>query len=61
MLILAIMIGLLVLGIKIAREQDTYGSSLEQYIKERNPQHAGDVERLTQEYNNLHAKKDVHL
>jgi hypothetical protein len=39
------------MGIKIAREQDTYGSSLEEYIKSHNPQHAGDVERLTVEYN----------
>lgn len=61
MLILAIMIGLLVLGIKIAREQKTYGSSLEQYINERNPKHSGDVERLTQEYNKIHSNKDTRL
>jgi hypothetical protein len=51
MLITAIMIGLLVAGIKIAREQRTYGSSLEQYIEDHNPKHSGDVERLTVEYN----------
>jgi purine nucleoside permease len=32
-------------------KQNTYGSSLEQYIVDRNPQHSGDVERLTAEYN----------
>lgn len=29
----------------------TYGSDLEKYIVNRNPQNAGDVERLTFEYN----------
>jgi len=40
-------------GYKIAinSKNTTYGSSLEQYITERNPQHSGDVERLTVEYN----------
>jgi hypothetical protein len=51
MVVFIIMVALLVLGIKFAREEKTYGSSLEQYISERNPQHGGDVERLTVEYN----------
>jgi hypothetical protein len=45
------MICLAVAGIWVARSQRTYGSSLEQYITDNNPQHAGDVERLTVEYN----------
>jgi len=32
-------------------QEKTYGSSLEQYILDHNPQHTGDVERLTVEYN----------
>ena len=32
-------------------ENRTYGSSLEDYIMRNNPQHSGDVERLTVEYN----------
>lgn len=32
-------------------EKVTYGSSLEEYIIRNNPQHSGDVERLTVEYN----------
>ena len=32
-------------------ERPTYGSSLEEYIVRNNPQHSGDVERLTVEYN----------
>jgi hypothetical protein len=52
MLILIISVVLLVAGIKIARDHQTYGSTLEQYITSRNPQNAGDVERLTVEYNN---------
>jgi hypothetical protein len=52
---------LLVLGVKIARDQATYGSSLEEYIKANNPQHAGDVERLTMEFNTKNSKKDIHL
>ncbi len=51
MVVFIIMVALLVLGIKFAREERTYGSSLEQYISERNPQNGGDVERLTVEYN----------
>ena len=45
------MICLAVLGVWVARSQKTYGSSLEQYIVDNNPQHSGDVERLTVEYN----------
>lgn len=30
--------------------QDTYGRSLENYITSRNPQHPGDIERLTIQY-----------
>jgi len=32
-------------------ESKSYGTSLEQYITSHNPQHSGDVERLTMEYN----------
>lgn len=32
-------------------DRTTYGSSLEDYIMRHNPQHSGDVERLTVEYN----------
>jgi hypothetical protein len=45
------MLFLAIVGVLLAREQRTYGSSLEQYIVEHNPRHAGDVERLTVEYN----------
>ena len=51
MLIFLIAVVLLALGIRIARSQKTYGSSLEQYIADNNPQNNGDVERLTVEYN----------
>jgi hypothetical protein len=53
MLISLIIIGLAYAGYKVAKSSNnaTYGSSLEQYISERNPQHSGDVERLTVEYN----------
>ena len=40
---------------------ETYGSDLEKYIVSGNPQHAGDVERLTTEYNQRQAKRDLHL
>ena len=33
------------------RLQSDYGSNLERYILERNPQSSADVERLTFEYN----------
>ena len=52
------LIGLLIItlayaGYKVAKSSKTseYGSSLEHYITSRNPQHSGDVERLTVEYN----------
>jgi acyl-ACP thioesterase len=52
------LVGLLVLvlayaGYRVAKSSNntTYGSSLEQYISSHNPQHSGDVERLTVEYN----------
>jgi hypothetical protein len=51
MLVFLIALVLLIAGIRIARSQKTYGSSLEQYIAEHNPQNSGDVERLTVEYN----------
>ena len=51
------LIGLLILalaytGYRIAKSSNntTYGSSLEHYITSQNPQHSGDVERLTVEY-----------
>jgi multidrug resistance efflux pump len=51
MFIALLALALLVLGIIVARDQQTYGSSLEEYISSRNPQHSGDIERLTVEYN----------
>jgi len=45
------MLVLAVAGVIVARSQRTYGSSLEQYIIDNNPQNSGDVERLTVEYN----------
>jgi hypothetical protein len=45
------MLVLAVAGVIVARSQRTLGSSLEQYIIDNNPQHTGDVERLTVEYN----------
>ena len=52
MLIGLIMIGLAYAGYRVAKSSNvTYGSSLEQYIADNNPQHSGDVERLTVEYN----------
>jgi hypothetical protein len=41
--------------------QNSYGSDLEQYIVSHNPQHPGDVERLTTEYNQKQSKRDLHL
>jgi hypothetical protein len=40
---------------------ETYGSDLEKYIISNNPQHPGDVDRLTQEYNHNQSKRDFHL
>ena len=51
MFIILLMICLAVAGVWVARSQKTYGSSLEQYIIDNQPQHSGDVERLTVEYN----------
>ena len=51
MFIILLMICLAVAGVWVARSQRTYGSSLEQYITDNNPQNNGDVERLTVEYN----------
>ena len=51
MFIALLALALLVLGVIVAKDSRTYGSSLEDYITSHNPQHAGDVERLTVEYN----------
>jgi hypothetical protein len=53
MLIGLIMIGLAYAGYRVAKSSHntSYGSSLEHYILTHNPQHSGDVERLTAEYN----------
>lgn len=53
MLIGLIMLALAYAGYRIAKSSrnTTYGSSLEDYIASHNPQHSGDVERLTVEYN----------
>lgn len=50
MFIILLMLVLAVAGVIVARSQRTLGSSLEQYITDNNPQHNGDVERLTVEY-----------
>lgn len=42
-------------------KEKTYGSSLEQYIVDHNPQHSGDVERLTVEYHMKNSRKEWHL
>ena len=45
-------------GYRVAKSSNvTYGSSLEQYIVDNNPQHSGDVERLTVEYNMKASRK----
>jgi hypothetical protein len=48
-----ITVGLVYAGYRVAKSSKTgsYGSSLEHYITSHNPQHSGDVERLTVEYN----------
>lgn len=52
MLIGLLIVGLAYAGYHVAKSSNvTYGSSLEQYIADNNPQHSGDVERLTVEYN----------
>lgn len=53
MLIGLLVIGLAYAGYIVAKSSKTsnYGSSLEHYISSHNPQHSGDVERLTVEYN----------
>lgn len=53
MLVGLIIIGLAYAGYRIAKSSNntSYGSNLEQYIVMHNPQHSGDVERLTAEYN----------
>lgn len=50
MFVILLIVCLAVAGIYVARTQRTLGSSLEQYISDNNPQHNGDVERLTVEY-----------
>lgn len=50
MFIVLLMVVLAVAGIYVARTSNSYGSSLEEYITSRNPQNAGDIERLTTEY-----------
>jgi hypothetical protein len=53
MLIGLLTLALVYAGYRVAKSSrnTTYGSSLEHYITSRNPQHSGDVERLTVEYN----------
>ena len=40
----------------IKKLEYNYGSNLEQYIMDRNPQNSADVERLTVEFNNKQAR-----
>ena len=51
-LFLAISVALIGIALPLVAlfAQETYGSNLEQYIARHNPQHPGDVERLTIEY-----------
>ena len=48
---LVVLLGFIALVGSFVFESKSYGSSLEQYITSHNPQHSGDVERLTVEYN----------
>lgn len=63
MLVVVIMIALAVAGWLIARasNDNSYGSNLEDYINANRPQHSGDVERLTVEFNLKQHKKQYHL
>jgi hypothetical protein len=61
MFVFLIALVLLVAGIVVARGQKTYGTSLEQYIVYKNPQHSGDVERFTVEYNQQQTKNGYPL
>lgn len=57
MLVFLIALALVIAGIVVARKPGTYGDSLEQYITNGNPQHSGDVDRLTTEYNRKQSTK----
>lgn len=63
MFVVALFVFLAVFGWYVARagDADTYGSNLEAYIQANNPQHSGDVERLTVEFNLKQSKKGYHL
>jgi hypothetical protein len=53
MFTISLLLGLAYAGYRVVKSSKTssYGSSLEHYITSHNPQHSGDVERLTVEYN----------
>lgn len=63
MVVVVIMIVLALAGWLIARSSNdnSYGSNLEDYIVANRPQHSGDVERLTVEFNLKQSKKEFHL
>jgi len=56
------MLFLAVFGWLVARAGDhsSYGSNLEDYINANHPQHSGDVERLTVEFNLKQSNKRYH-
>ena len=63
MFVVALIVFLAVAGWLVARvsQENTYGSNLEDYINANRPQHSGDVERLTVEFNLKQSKKGYHL
>ena len=63
MFVVALILFLAFAGWLIARAStdNSYGSNLEDYIIANHPQHSGDVERLTVEFNLKQNKKQFHL
>ena len=59
MIVVILMLILAVMGWLVARSSNnnSYGSNLEDYINANRPQHSGDVERLTVEFNLKQANK----
>jgi hypothetical protein len=61
MFVFLIALALFIAIIAFARGPVTHGDSLEQYITDRNPQHSGDVDRLTTEYNRKQSTKGYNV
>ena len=63
MFVIALIVFLALGGWFVARagDTDTYGSNLVAYIEANHPQHSGDVERLTVEFNLKQSNKQYHL